>query len=86
LPGFVAYVGSGITVPVGLTHLYYICFLSGLVISSAVYCMLHYVFPVSAIKDFVENAPPAKVLMCEYQERWDRGDQVETVLTETPKV
>ncbi|KAJ5298328.1 uncharacterized protein N7443_006448 [Penicillium atrosanguineum] len=85
LPGFVAYVSSGVTVPIGLTHLYYICFLSGLVISASVYCGLHYVFPVAAIKDFVENSPPAKVLMREYQERWDRGEEVETVL-EAPKL
>jgi NCS1 family nucleobase:cation symporter-1 len=57
-----------------------------LVISASVYCGLHYVFPVPAIKDFVENAPPAKVLMREYQERWDRGDEVETVFTEAPKI
>jgi NCS1 family nucleobase:cation symporter-1 len=59
--------------------------LSGLVISAFVYCGLHYIFPVAAIRDFVENAPPAKVLMREYQERWDHGDEVETVL-ETPKL
>ncbi|KAJ5166291.1 Allantoin permease [Penicillium canariense] len=85
LPGFAAYVKPSVVVPTGLTHIYYICFLSGLAISAAVYCSLHYLFPVLAVRDFVQTSPPAEVLMREYRERWDRGDEVETILTETTK-
>lgn len=81
LPGFVAYVSPGINVPIGLTRLYYICFLSGLAISAAVYCVLHLLFPAGAVQDFVETAPPAASLMREYRERWDHGEvETENVL------
>ncbi|KAJ5109997.1 Allantoin permease [Penicillium argentinense] len=78
LPGFVSYVSPGISVPTGFMHLYYICFLSGLAISAAVYCALHYVFPIRSVQQFVAMAPPAGVLMREYRERWD-GEEVENV-------
>jgi hypothetical protein len=48
--------------------------------------MLHFLFPVVAIGDFVERAPPAATLMLEYRDRWDRGDEVEASFTETTKV
>lgn len=86
LPGFVGYVNPTVKVPLGLTHLYYICFLVGLSISATVYCALHYIFPVKAIRDFVECAPPAETLMLEYRERWDRGDNVGTDVIETAKL
>ena len=86
LPGFVAYVNTSVQIPIGLTHLYYICFLSGMSISAAVYCMLHFLFPVPAVESFVTMAPPAATLMLEYRERWDRGDEVETDFTETTKL
>lgn len=57
--------------PLGLTHLYYICFLTGLSISAAVYVALHYLFPVKQVNQFVESAPPAGALMKEYREQWD---------------
>ncbi|KAJ6015146.1 Allantoin permease [Penicillium herquei] len=84
LPGFIAYINSGIHVSLGLTHLYYICFLAGFVISASVYCALHFLFPVSAVQHFVESAPPAFILMDEYRDRWDCGEQVVT-LSETIK-
>lgn len=66
----------------GLTHLYYICFLSGLFITSAVYCALHFIFPVKKINDFLDSASPAETLMREYRERWDEeGDEVDIVET-----
>ncbi|KAJ5288655.1 Allantoin permease [Penicillium angulare] len=81
LPGFIAYVNPNIAVPVGLTRVYYICFLSGFAISGAVYCVLHFLFPVAAVVDFVARAPAACVLMDEYREQWDREDELGTVLT-----
>lgn len=86
LPGFVAHVNENIQVPIGLTHLYYICFLTGLCISAAVYVALHFAFPVQSINQFVQSAPPARVLMREYRERWDEGRDVDVEsIVETPK-
>ncbi|EYE96758.1 nucleobase cation symporter-1 family protein [Aspergillus ruber CBS 135680] len=81
LPGFIASVNTSFTVPVGLTHLYYICFLTGFTISAAVYCILHYVFPVSEAQRFVDSAGPVKVLIRAYREEWDGGaEEVEGVV------
>ncbi|PWY96125.1 allantoin permease [Aspergillus sclerotioniger CBS 115572] len=83
LPGFVAYVNPSIHMPVGLTHLYYICFLSGAFISGMVYVILHYVFPDRRLQEFVASAPAARVLMEEYRERLD---SVEVIRVGVPKV
>ena len=86
LPGFVSQVNPSIKVPIGLTHLYYICFLTGLAISAAVYVTLHYLFPVKSVRQFVESAPPARVLMREYRERWDEGLEFDTdIFEDRPK-
>ncbi|RJE17958.1 hypothetical protein PHISCL_09704 [Aspergillus sclerotialis] len=86
LPGFVSQVNPSIKVPIGLTHLYYICFLTGLAISAAVYVTLHYLFPVRSVRQFVESAPPARVLMREYRERWDEGVEFDTdIFQDRPK-
>ncbi len=71
MPGFVAAVDSSITVPIGLTHLYYICFLVGFAISASVFCLLHLIFPAKDVVHFVASNPSAKFLMAEYQDRWD---------------
>jgi NCS1 family nucleobase:cation symporter-1 len=78
MPGFVASVQPSVTVPIGLTHLYYICFLAGFAMSSSIYCLLHFVFPAHALNEFVSSSPPSKSLMVEYQERWD-GESSEIV-------
>ncbi|KUJ07643.1 NCS1 nucleoside transporter family protein [Mollisia scopiformis] len=71
MPGFVASVQLLVSVPIGLTHLYYICFLIGFAISSGVYCLLHFIFPAKGLNDFVASSPSPRSLMAEYQERWD---------------
>ncbi|KAI1912001.1 hypothetical protein LOZ53_002329 [Ophidiomyces ophidiicola] len=73
LPGFVAEVNSSVTVPIGLVRLYQICFLSGFAISAFVYCVLHFLVPVQAIKHFVANSPAADDLIREYREACDSG-------------
>ncbi|EER25466.1 NCS1 nucleoside transporter family protein [Coccidioides posadasii C735 delta SOWgp] len=75
LPGFVAGVNENVTVPSGLVHFYQICFLAGFGISAAVYCGLHFIFPVRPIQDFVASAPAPDVLMREYREACDNGTQ-----------
>ncbi|KAE8441774.1 hypothetical protein EG329_004332 [Mollisiaceae sp. DMI_Dod_QoI] len=76
MPGFVASVQPSVTVPIGLTHLYYICFLAGFAISASIYCLLHIVFPAQGLNHFVTSSPSARALMAEYQERWD-GETLE---------
>lgn len=71
MPGFVSSVQPSITVPIGLTHLYYICFLAGFAISSSIYCLLHFAFPAHELNEFVRSSPSSRSLMVEYQERWD---------------
>ncbi|CZR69975.1 related to uracil permease [Phialocephala subalpina] len=78
MPGFVASVQPSVTVPIGLTHLYYICFLAGFSISASVYCGLHFIFPAEGLNRFVASSPPARALMAEYQDRWD-GETSEVV-------
>lgn len=71
MPGFVASVQPSVSVPIGLTHLYYICFLAGFAISFSIYCMLHFLFPAHGLNEFVSSSPSARALMVEYQEKWD---------------
>jgi len=71
MPGFVASVQPSVVVQIGFTHLYYICFLSGFAISTAVYSTLHFLFPAQASKNFVENSPFPENLMTDYEQRWD---------------
>ncbi|KAF5862938.1 hypothetical protein ETB97_010979 [Aspergillus alliaceus] len=81
LPGFVAHVDPDITVPVGLTRIYYICFITGMVISATVYTALHFIFPEAEVKSFVDTAPSPGTLMCEYRARWDgEGDSGEEIV------
>ncbi|KAF9891407.1 hypothetical protein FE257_004263 [Aspergillus nanangensis] len=87
LPGFIAHVDPSISVPVGLTRLFYICFLSGITISATVFIALHHFFPATKVQHFVDTAPPAHVLMQEYRERWE-GEEDEDIaerLQEQPK-
>lgn len=78
-----ASVNSSVPVPLGLTHFYYICFLTGFVLSAAVYCILHYVFPVPEVQRFVESAPSVETLVREDQ---DQCDEVEAVVSVGGKV
>jgi nucleobase:cation symporter-1, NCS1 family len=70
-PGFLASVSPGITVPIGFTHLYYLCFLTGSSISAVVLTLLHYIFPAHALQSFVTESPSPKEVMAIYQDRWD---------------
>ncbi|PQE11482.1 Allantoin permease protein [Rutstroemia sp. NJR-2017a BBW] len=71
IPGFVASIDTSLTVPIGLTHLYYICFLVGFAISATIFCILHLVFPAKDVVHFVASISSPKLLMAEYQGRWD---------------
>jgi NCS1 family nucleobase:cation symporter-1 len=74
MPGFVASIDTSLTVPIGLTHLYYICFLAGFAISATIFCILHWVFPANDVVHFVASISSPKLLMAGYQDRWDVED------------
>jgi NCS1 family nucleobase:cation symporter-1 len=82
LPGFVAEVNTNVSVPIGLTHLYYICFLSGFCISAAVYCLLHWVFPAHRLDAFVKSNQSAEELMVESREKWDQDETGVIIINE----
>ena len=44
MPGFMAAIQPSATVSIGLTHLYYICFLAGFAISASIYYIPHFIF------------------------------------------
>ncbi|KAI5308078.1 hypothetical protein KEM55_006634 [Ascosphaera atra] len=71
LPGFIESVDDSVSVAEGWTHLYYICFMTSVVISVTVYAALHYFIPDRALKDWLAAAPPAKQLMAQYEEMID---------------
>ncbi|KAI5306750.1 hypothetical protein KEM56_007306 [Ascosphaera pollenicola] len=73
LPGFVASVNEDVTVAVGWTHLYQICFLTAVAISSTVYAALHYIFSDKPQVDWIASAPPAKVCMQRYETMVDEA-------------
>jgi nucleobase:cation symporter-1, NCS1 family len=68
-------VNPNVPVPIGLTRLYYICFLTGISISAAVFLALHYAIPDKLLQDFVNSAPPAQQLMAEYRESYENLDE-----------
>ncbi|WEW57075.1 hypothetical protein PRK78_002535 [Emydomyces testavorans] len=86
LPGFVAQVNKGVTVPIGVMHLYQICFLNGFAISAVVYCALHFIFPVRPLREFVANAPAPEVLMREYREACDSAAESKENVVEVDAV
>ena len=71
MPGFVTAVQPSVIVPVGLTHLYYICLMYGFATGASIYCLLHFIFPAVASKQFVADATSPRELMKGYQDRWN---------------
>lgn len=82
MPGFISAVNPSITVPIGATSLYYICFLNGFAISSVVFVALHRIFPAPSHQAFVEGPSTAKETMQRYQTKWDAtGDMADDFAT-----
>ena len=71
MPGFISAVNPSVTVPVGCTRLYYICFLNGFAISSVVFILLHRFFPAEGVNAFVNGPMDNEQTMRYYQEEWD---------------
>ncbi|KAL7794421.1 permease for cytosine/purines, uracil, thiamine, allantoin domain-containing protein [Trichoderma ceciliae] len=83
LPGFIAAVNLSVSLPVGMTELYYLNYLYGFVSSAVVYAALHWIFPAKEVDDFVRSAPSAKEVQRHYTDRWEVDlSQASQVLSE----
>ena len=71
MPGFIAAVNLSVHVPVGFTHLYSICFLSGFAISSTVFVALHHFLPARNMQDWVHSGQTSREVIDYYRETCD---------------
>ncbi|EHK44883.1 hypothetical protein TRIATDRAFT_139428 [Trichoderma atroviride IMI 206040] len=71
LPGFIAAVNLSVSLPAGMTELYFLNYLYGFVSSAVVYGLLHWIFPAREVDDFVKNAPSAREVQQHYTDRWE---------------
>ncbi|UKZ57460.1 hypothetical protein TrVGV298_011317 [Trichoderma virens] len=71
LPGFIAAVNLSVSLPEGMTELYYLNYLYGFVSSAVVYALLHWIFPAKEVDDFVKTAPSAREVQQYYTDRWE---------------
>ena len=71
MPGFISAVSPGVTVPIGATRLYYICFLNGCAISALIFVALNYAFPAKKLKAYVRGPESWREARIEFQDRWD---------------
>ena len=87
MPGFIASVNTSVVVPVGFTHLYSICFLSGFAISATIFVSLHYLFPAQNMQTFAKSPQTSKDLVDYYRETGDaQAVDAEQIYVETKDV
>lgn len=83
LPGFIAAVNLSVSLPAGMTELYYLNYLYGFVSSAVVYYLLHLIFPARDVDDFVKSAPSPREVQRHYTDRWEVDlSQASQVLSE----
>ena len=73
VPGFINALNPSIATSNGAVELYYMNYLYGIVASGGCYALLHRLFPVTKVIEFIDHAPPSKELVRLNRERWD-GD------------
>ncbi|PTB38740.1 hypothetical protein M441DRAFT_71094 [Trichoderma asperellum CBS 433.97] len=71
LPGFIAAINTSVSLPDGMTELYFLNYLYGFTSSAVVYSLLHWIFPAKPVDDFVKNAPSAKEVQRHFTDRWE---------------
>ena len=71
LPGFVVNVNPQVEVAAGWSHVYSICFITGVGISFVVFILLHYLFPAPSLQAWVASQPSARETMRFYSEMND---------------
>ena len=76
MPGFISAVNTSVVVPRGFTRIYYINFLTGFLIASIVFTILHWVFPAQGVRGFVESQVSKHDTMLYYRNEWDERSEV----------
>ncbi|KAH8655434.1 NCS1 nucleoside transporter family protein [Xylariales sp. PMI_506] len=74
LPGFIAAVNTNVTVPAGVTELYYLNYLYGFLSSALVYIVLHTAFPAPTLDAFVKDNMTPEQTMNYYRQKWEDMD------------
>jgi len=79
LPGFIANVNPKVEVAAGWSHIYSICFVTGVGISFVVFILLHYLFPAPSLQAWVASQPSARETMRFYNEMYDLKEGIEVI-------
>ena len=79
LPGFIANVNPKVEVAVGRSHIYSICFVTGVGISFVVFILLHYLFPAPSLQAWVASQPSAREAVRFYNEMYDLKEGIEVI-------
>ena len=79
LPGFIANVNPKVEVAAGWSHIYLICFVTGVGISFVVFILLHYLFPAPSLQAWVTSQPSARETMRFYNEMCDLKEGIEVI-------
>ena len=79
LPGFIANVNPKVEVAAGWSHIYLICFVTGVGISFVVFILLHYLFPAPSLQAWVASQPSARETMRFYNEMYDLKEGIEVI-------
>ena len=78
-PGFIANVNPKVEVAVGRSHIYSICFVTGVGISFVVFILLHYLFPAPSLQAWVASQPSAREAVRFYNEMYDLKEGIEVI-------
>ena len=91
LPGFIAAVNLSISIPDGVTELYYLNYVYGFMASAFAYALLHRLVSDQKLDAFVQENTSAKEVQDLYHGRWDityaeAGAEIEDPLPDNRKV
>ncbi|KAL6863604.1 permease for cytosine/purines, uracil, thiamine, allantoin domain-containing protein [Trichoderma novae-zelandiae] len=71
LPGFIAAVNLSVSLPEGMTELFYLNYLYGFLSSAGVFVFLHWIFPARDVDRFVRTSPSPREVQQFYSDRWE---------------
>lgn len=76
MPGFISAVNPSVVVPRGCTRIYYINFLTGFLIASVLFVLLHRVFPARGVDSFVGSPVTRYNNILHFRNKWDHQAEV----------
>lgn len=71
MPGFISAVNPNVVVPRACTRIYYINFLTGFLIASVIFVLLHSLFPARSVQNFVRSSTTKDNTIVYYRDKWD---------------